>query len=141
MFQFIFGFVAGYLFNFCRNLYVDYKYHNSIKKLAINKIYAYFTNKIFNLFYEDISNNLNNINIQGIQNINDIQIFIDSLDSVIKNHKIKFTLTFVEGHCKIKLLDSEYINNPDFIRVCQFFTDNNINIHIILNDSNNFKLR
>ena len=108
MFQFIFGFVAGYLFNFCRNLYLDYKQYNSIKKLAINKIYAYFTNKIFNLFYEDISNNLNNINIQGIQNISDIQIFIDSLDSVIKNHKIKFTLTFAEGHCKIKLIDSEY---------------------------------
>jgi hypothetical protein len=140
MFQFIFGFVTGYLFNFCRNIYLNYKQYNSIKKLAINKIYTYFVDKIFNLFYEDISNNLNNINIQGIQNINDIQILIDSFDNVIKNHKNKFKLTFSDENCKIKLLDSEYINNPDFMRVCQFFTDNHINIHIILNNSNNLKL-
>jgi hypothetical protein len=140
MIQFIFGFVAGYLFNFCKNLYLDYKQYNSIKKIAISKIYTYFADKIFNLFYEDISNNLNNINIQGIQNINDIQILIDSLDSVIKNHKNKFKLTFTDENCKIKLLDSEYINNPDFIRICKFFTDNHINIHIIMNDITTLKL-
>jgi len=140
MFQFIFGFVAGYLFNFCRNLCLEYTYHTSIKKLAINKIYKYFTNRIFHLFYDDIINNLDNINVKGIQNINDIQILLDSLDVMIKNHKNKFTLSFVDGHCKIKLIDSEYINDSNFVRVCQFFTDNDINIHIIINDSDNLKL-
>jgi len=135
IFGFFYGFIFGFISKYTYSLYKKYNEYKDVKKLAINKMYNIISDRIFDLLYDEINkNNKNNgdFKINGLENLYDIQELIISFEQIIKNHNDKFKISFIDNQCKIKLLDKNYMNNEHFIRVCKFFTKNNIDLSIII---------
>lgn len=137
IFGFFYGFIFGFILKFVYSLYNKYNEYKDLKKIAINKIYNIISDKVFNLFYDDICKNNSDFKINGLEDLHDIQLLIESFEKIIKNHNNKFKISFIDNQCKIKLLDKNYINDENFIRVCEFFTKNNIELNIIVYETHN----
>lgn len=144
MFGFIYGYFWGYICGFISNyiyrLISKYYEYNNVKKVVINNIYNIISAKVFDILYDEIDKNNSDFKINGLEDFHDIGLLIKSLEYMIKNHNNKFKLSFVDNKFKIKLLDQAYINDAHFVRVCEFFTKNNIDLNIIVCNTNINKL-
>jgi len=136
IFIFIYGFIAGFFCNCLQRIYMNYREYNNIKKTIAYEAYTYVTNNIFNMISDDIITNIDEYNINGINNLIDFKNIIDSSIYIIHDINKLFKIKIIDGKIQLRLLNSSYINNEHFVRLCKFFTENNINLHIILEENN-----
>jgi hypothetical protein len=136
MFQFVFGFFYGFVSGLItyyvygmRQKYLEYK---NIKKVFVNKIYNILTNRFFDVIYNEEVSDFN-LKIDGIESINDITTVASSIENIIKDYNKNYKIIFFDNKCKIKLLNNDYINNKDFVKICELCTKNNIEINIVIN--------
>lgn len=132
---FMYGFLSGFLCNYIYKLYNSYKYFNDIKKIIMHEAYTYLSNKIFNIIADDLITNITTTDITGIQNLTDFKNLVDSFVSTTKEFNKSYKLNITDGKIQIKINDPSYINDQHFSFICKFFTDNNIDLHIIINDT------
>jgi len=153
---FMYGFLSGFVCNYIYKLYKSYKFFNDIRKIIVHEAYSYLSEQIFTIVVDDLVNNISSANINGIQNLNDFKKLIDSSINITKEFNKSFNLNIVNdcelstdnsnhtnlsflnsfGKIQLKLNNSNYINDPHFAFICKFFTDNNIDLHIVINDTN-----
>ena len=131
---FIYGFISGFISNYVYKLYKKYKKYNDIKKTLIHEAYSYAAENIFNVVSDDLINHMNTLDITGIENLNDFKNLVDSSIGITHELNKSFRLILNDGKIQLKLLNPSYINNEHFVRICKFFTDNNVDLHIIIND-------
>ena len=133
---FIYGFLSGLMCNYIMKLYNRFtQYNYDIRKTIVHQAYTYLSEQIFDIVVDDLVTNITTTDIQGIQNLADFKKLIDSIVYLTKDFNKKYTLNIVSGKIQLKLIDTKYINEPNFIFICKFFTDNNVDVHIVLNDN------
>jgi hypothetical protein len=133
---FIYGFLSGFLCNYVYKLYNSYKYFHDVKKTLIHEAYSYLSNQVFNIIADDLITNIASTDITGIQNLTDFKNLIDSSVNITKDFNKLYKISIVDGKIQLKLNDPNYINNQHFAFICKFFTDNNVDLHIVINEFN-----
>lgn len=157
IYGFLSGFLSGFLCNYVYKLYNSYKYFNDLKKTVMREAYTYLSNQVFNIIVDDLITNIASTDITGVQNLTDFKNLIDSFVNITKDFNESYKLSIVNdcdftstdnskhknssflnslGKIQLKLNDPNYINNQHFAYICKFFTDNNVDLHIVINDSN-----
>lgn len=132
IFTFIYGFISGLLCNYALKFYIKYIKYKDIKKTLIHEAYSYVSENIFNLICDDLIKNVNTFDINGLENLNDFKNLIDSSIGITHEFNKSFKLRLNDGKIQLKILNPTYINNEHFVRLCKFFTDNNVELHIIM---------
>ena len=134
---FIYGFISGFCCNYAYKLYQKYIKFNDVKKTILHEAYLYAAENIFNVVSDDLINHMNKFDISGIQNLNDFKKLVDSSVGITHELNRSFKIRLNDGKIQLKLLNPSYVNNEHFVRLCKFFTDNNVDLHIILNNDIN----
>ena len=130
-----YGFLSGLLCNYLIKLYKSYKYYNDFRKTMIHEAYSYVSNKIFTIVVDDLITNVSSCDINGIANLNEFKNLIDSSINITKEFNKSYKLSINNGKIQLKLNNPNYINDPYFTHICKFFTDNDVDLHIIVDDT------
>lgn len=131
---FIYGFVLGVCNTYAYKLYQKYIKIKDLKKTILHEAYLYAAENIFNIVSNDLVNHIDNFDITGIKNLSDFKNLVDSSIGITHELNRSFRIKLSDGKIQLKILNPSYVNNEHFVRLCKFFTDNNIDLHIILND-------
>lgn len=132
--SFVYGFILGLFSTYTYRLYQKYIKFNDVKKTILHEAYLYAAENIFNVVSDDLINHMNKFDISGIENLNDFKNLVDSSIGITHELNRSFQIRLSDGKIQLKILNPSYVNNEHFVRLCKFFTDNNVDLHIILRD-------
>ncbi len=129
---FLYGFVCGYSLNYIFSLYSRYKKEKDAKKIIARDVYDLYTNKLFDSIYSDLDNTK-----FTVDDLNGLLIFSGNLLEITNEYNKSFKIVIKDGIPVIKILDNNYLNNEQFVKVLKYLKKNEFEVKLL--KSNNLQ--
>lgn len=133
-FGFISGFSCGYLFKYCRNIFIKYKQSKDPKRAVIDELFTIYTNHIFDTIYTTLETKQN-----STFNVSEVIDLTSYVLDIGNEYNKSYKIVMIKGVPVIKLIDNNYINDNKFVKMLEFLKKNDIELTIQkLNDNDKY---
>jgi len=129
-----FGFITGLFSSLFMSLIKKYKSSNyDVKKTAFKSVVS--------LYVDSIIDNIDNIDNIILPNIEDTLKISTNVFTLAKDYNNKFKIVVQKGKPIIKILDSNYLKDTNFIEILKFFKDNDIELTLTTDNTQELKIK